>query len=48
MGAYPVDSSAFSTPLECWVADDIALGMSDTPKIWTDGSREDFSAIGRV
>ena len=46
LGAYPVDSSAFWTPPEYWDADDIALEMSDTPNILTDGSREDFSAIG--
>ena len=46
LGAYPVDSSAFWTPPEYWDADDIALEMSDTPNMWTDGSREDFSAIG--
>ena len=27
-------------------ADDIALEMSDTPDIWMDGGREDFSLIG--
>ena len=46
LGAYPVDSSAFWTPPDCWDADDIALEMSDTPNIWTDGSREDFSSSG--
>ena len=46
MGAYPSDASAFWAPPEYWDADGIALEMSDTPNIWTDGSREDFSAIG--
>ena len=46
LGAYPSDASAFWAPPEYWDADDIALEMSDTPNIWTDGSREDFSAIG--
>ena len=32
------------TPPEHWDADDIALEMSDHPNVWTDGSREDFSA----
>ena len=45
LGAYPVDSS-FWTPPEYLDADDIALEMSDNPKIWTDGSREDFSSVG--
>ena len=46
LGAYPVDASALWTPPDCWDAEDIALEMSDTPNIWTDGSREDFSSIG--
>ena len=29
-----------------WDADDIALEVSDHPKIWADGSREDFSSVG--
>ena len=44
--AYPGDTSAFWTPPEYWDADDIALEMSDTPEVWTDGSREDFSSTG--
>ena len=43
--AYPGDTSAFWTPPEYWDAD-IALEMSDTPNVWTDGSREDFSSTG--
>ena len=31
---------------EYWDADDVALEMSDTPNILSDGSREDFRAIG--
>ena len=46
LGAYPVDSSAFWTPPEHRDADDIALEMSDTLSIWTDGSREDFTSVG--
>ena len=29
-----------------WDVGDIALEVSDTPNIWTDGSREDFSSVG--
>ena len=46
LGAYPVDTSAFGTPPEHWDADDLALEVSDTPKIWTDGRSEDFSSPG--
>ena len=46
LGTYPVDGSDFWTPPDDWDADDLALEMSDTPDIWTDGSREDFSSIG--
>ena len=46
LGAYPADSSCSWTPPEYWDADDIALEMSDHPKIWTDGSREDFTSVG--
>ena len=44
LGAYPGDTSAFFwTPPEHWDADDIALEMSDTPNIWTDGSTRKIS-----
>ena len=33
-------------PPEYWDADGIALEMSDTPNVWTDGSTEDFSSVG--
>ena len=46
MGAYPGDAYAFWVPPEHWDADDIVLEMSDTPDIWTDGSRKDFSSTG--
>ena len=46
LGAYPGDTSAFWTPPEYWDADDIALEVSGTPIIWTDGSRRDFSLTG--
>ena len=46
LGAYPVDCSGYWTPPEYWDVDDIALEMVDHPNIWTDGSREDFSAVG--
>ena len=42
------DSADFSgswTPPEYWDADDVALEMSEFPKIWTGGSREDFSSL---
>ena len=45
LGACPVDTSAFWTPPDCWDAEDIALEMSDTPNIWTDGGREDFPLL---
>ena len=45
-GAYPVDSSRFWVPPEFWDADDLALEMTDTPNIWTDGSREDYPVGG--
>ena len=45
LGAYRVDLAGSWTPPECWNADDIALEMSEGPNIWTEGSREDFSAI---
>ena len=44
LGAYPVDLAGSWTPPEYWDADDIALEMSDHLNVWTDGSREDFSA----
>ena len=47
LGAYPVDLSGSWTPPEYWDADDVALKMTDHPNIWTDGSREDFSSLGR-
>ena len=43
---YPVDFAGSWTPPEYWDAGDIALEMSEHPNIWTDGSREDFSAVG--
>ena len=46
LGAYPVDFASCLTTPECWDAADIALEMSEYPNIWTDGSREDFSAVG--
>ena len=46
LGAFLADTSAFWTPPDYWDADDIALKMSDTPNVWTDGSREDFSSTG--
>ena len=36
----------FWTAPDCWDAHDIALEMSDTPNILTDGSGEDFSSTG--
>ena len=47
LGSYPADFSAAWTPPDYWDADDIALEMPDHPNIWTDGSREDYSSIGR-
>ena len=46
LGAYPVDASAFWTPPDYWDADVVALEMSHTPNIWTDGCREDLFLIG--
>ena len=46
LGAYLVDRSDFCTPPDFWDADDIVVEMTDAPNIVTDGSREDFSAIG--
>ena len=46
LGAYPVGFSGSWSPPDYWDADDIALEMSDSPNIWTDGSREDFSSVG--
>ena len=47
MGAFILGILVFFwKPLGYWDADDIALKMSDTPNIWTDGSREDFSSTG--
>ena len=34
------------SPPDYWDVDDIALEMSDYPKNWTDGSREEFSSVG--
>ena len=48
LGAYPLDFASCWTPPEYWDADDVALGMSEYPNIWTDGSREDFSSTGGV
>ncbi len=49
-GAWVLDLRIFSsfwTPLGHWDADDIVfLKCFDTPNIWTDGSREDFSSSG--
>ena len=46
LGAYPVGFDGCWIPPEYWDAADIALEMPEYPNIWTDGSREDFSAIG--
>ena len=47
MGAFILGILVFFwKPLGYWDADDNALKMSDTPNIWTDGSREDFSSTG--
>ena len=46
MGAYPADDSELRTPLDCWDADDLALGMENHPCVWSDGSREDYPAAG--
>ena len=47
LGAYPLDFSRSWIPPDYWDAEDIALEMSDHPNIWTKGSREDFSSLGR-
>ena len=45
LGAYP-RISLDSGPLDFWVADDLALEMTDDPNIWTDDSREDYPVGG--
>ena len=45
LGAYPIDFGDAWTPPEYWDVADIALEMPEHPNIWTDGSREDFSAV---
>ena len=37
LGAYPADDSGFWTAPEFWDADDLALGMEDHPRVWSDG-----------
>ena len=44
--AYPVGFGGAWTPPDYWDVADIALEMPDHPNVWTDGSREDFSALG--
>ena len=46
LGASPLNRSGYWAPPDYWDADYIALEMSDTPDIWADGSREDFSSTG--
>ena len=46
LGAYPVDFGNAWTPPDYWDVADISLEMPDHPNVWTDGSREDFSALG--
>ena len=41
----PVDFVDCWTPPDYWDADDIALEVPEHPKVWTDGSREDFSSM---
>ena len=33
-------------PPDYWDADDLALELTDSPNVRTDGSREDFSSVG--
>ena len=47
LGAYPVDFGGAWIPPDYWDAADIALEMPEHTNVWTDGSREDFSSIGR-
>ena len=46
LGAHPISFDDAWTPPVCWDASDTALEMPELPNIWTDGSREDFSAVG--
>ena len=46
LGAYPVDFGGAWTPPDYWDVADIALEVPDHPNVWTDGSREDSSALG--